>query len=81
MSQCLRPDVTRVHLYLGCGHRQQFPKYQILNEQEPRVYVFHRATGSLFRCNYACCAAACSRVYQEKYSDFSQDSLCEDQLS
>ena len=42
----------------------KFPKYQILNELESRVNVFHLTTCSLFRCHCACCAAVCSRVYQ-----------------
>ena len=36
-SQCFRPDVARVRVCLDCGHRQQFPVHQILNEQESSV--------------------------------------------
>ena len=60
-----RHDIARVRISLDCGHRQQFPKYQILNEQESRLNVFHLAIRPLFRCRSACCAAVCSRVYQE----------------
>ena len=35
------------------------------SKKESRVNVFHLATCSLFRCHCACCAAVCSRVYQE----------------
>ena len=80
-SQHFRSNITRVHISLDCGHRQQFPKYQILNEQESRVDVFHRAIGSLFRCNCACCAAVCSRVHQERQSNVFQDGVRENQLS
>ena len=53
---------VRIHISLDCGHRQHFPKYQILNEIS---YLFHLATRALFRCNCACSvllsALACIR--------------------
>ena len=60
MSQCLRPDVARVHFCLDCGHRQQFLKCQILNEQESRVYVFHPCFVATSRA-VLLSALACSR--------------------
>ena len=39
-SQCLRSDVAQIHICLDCRRRQQFPEYQILNEEESRVRVF-----------------------------------------
>ena len=59
-SQCFRSDCTRVHISLDCGHRQQFPKHQILNGKESCVYVFHSPACSLCRCHCSCFAAVCS---------------------
>ena len=47
-SQCFRSDVTRVHISLHCGHRQQFPKHQIKNEKRSCVDVFHSARAPSF---------------------------------
>ena len=37
----------------------------LMTSLKSRVNMFHLTTCSLFRCHCACCAAVCSRVYQE----------------